>query len=92
LLDSLPDNLVILRNDSADEEDLDVVLDGHEFGVIDTGFARQFLACRIDLQGNRVKTEGRLILQRMRSLAKLVDDAVFERLDPSLGASLLLVG
>lgn len=83
LVDSLLHNGPVVVKDLTNEEHLHVVLDCHEFRVVDPRLLRDVLA-GIHLHADRFESEGRLVRQSDRLLALLEDDAVVVWLDAVL--------
>ncbi len=92
VLDRWGDNpLKVLRDDSADEQDGDVVLDGLEFGVVNAGLLDEELGPFVENGSHRPEPQVRLPGKPLGLLVDLVDDAVLRGLDALLEARLALV-
>lgn len=76
----------------ADEEDVDIVFDCDEFGVVDARFFGQSLTIFGDASLHRRETQFWLALQHASSAPVFVDDAMFGRLYAVLIASFATVG
>lgn len=59
------DVVIVVAMDRADEEDLDIVLDGDDLGVIDTGLPRQPFTVDLDLHPDRREAELRLSIEAL---------------------------
>ena len=75
------DEVVIVAIDGTDEEDLDVVFDGDDFGVVYAGLPREPFTVDMDLHPHRREPELRLSIEPLWSYALFGDDAVLLGLD-----------
>lgn len=91
VVDRIADDLPIAGVDVADEKDLDVVLDGDEFRVVDPRFPRDFFAVFRHLDSHWRKAHRRLAVEFLGFLAPFVDNAVFFGLHTSFFASFATV-
>lgn len=81
----------VLAGDVADDENLAVVLNRDQFGVIDARRLSQLFAVGRELDSNRWESETGLPAERPAFAAVGVDDAMLVRLDTMLLASFAAV-
>jgi hypothetical protein len=86
-IDCVADRFPIFVCDPTNEENLNIVLDCHEFGVVDSGLAGQLLAYCLDMHRDRAKSQLWLVFERVRISPMLVDDTVLGRLGSRLVAT-----
>jgi hypothetical protein len=90
-VDSISNDVPVFGDDMADEENLDVVLDGDQFGIVGPRLPRKLLAVGLNLHLCWRESKLRLILQGTGFVALFVDNAVLLRLHASLFAALAAV-
>lgn len=56
-VDRVADIFEIFSSDRANEEDLDVVFDSNQFGVVDPRLSGELLALRVDMKTNGGESE-----------------------------------
>jgi len=93
LIDGVLDNIVkVVPTDTADKENLNVVLNRDQLGVVDAGLRCEFLGRVVELHLYRGKAQLRLAFDVPRLSAAVIDDAVLGRFDSLLSAASTLVG
>lgn len=79
IVDRVADMIEILSGNRANEKDLDIVLDGNQFRVVDPRLFGKLLALRVDVKSYGGESEFGFVLKKPRLLSCHIYDTMLGR-------------